>query len=109
MSYERNIGPPTPEDIRRTRKKGVIQRSLEWYFGRLRALGTLAAWSRASSRAPTTEAREYADRRVHMALEQLGLEEDGAESPAGLPEADLTSEEEERAQEGFRREYGEQR
>jgi len=109
MSYEHNIGPPTAEDIRRARRKGVIRRSLEWYFRRLGALGTLASWSRASSRAPTKEAREYADQRVHMALEQLGLEEDGAETPAGLPGVDLTSEEEERAQEEFRREYGERR
>ena len=106
MSYEHNIGPPTAEDIRRTRRKGVLRRALELYFRRLGALVTLPTWSRASSHAPTKEAREYA---THMALEQLGMEEDGAESPAGLPEADLTSEEEERAQEGFRREYGERR
>jgi hypothetical protein len=84
----------------------VIRRALELYFRRLGALVTLPSWSRASSRAPTKEAREYAD---HMVREQLGLEEDGAESPAGLPEADLTEEEEERAQEEFRREYGERR
>ena len=87
----------------------MIRRGLEWYFRRLGALGTLASWSCASSRAPTKEARGYADQRVHLALEQLGLEEDGAESPAELPEANLTSEEEERAQEEFRREYGERR
>jgi len=105
MSYAHNVGPPTAEDIRRTRRKGVIRRALEWYFRKLGLVGALFVWSSASSRARTKQAREYADQRVDRALAQL--EGEGAEGPAGLPEAELTDEEEERAQEEFRREYGE--
>src|SRR2546428_10376114 len=101
MSYEHNVGPPARGDLRRARKKGLIRRLIRQYFSWFARLREASLWSRGYS-LPPGPAREFAEARFSQAL---GLEGDEPENPSGLPQAELTGEQEHEAQQEYQRKH----
>ena len=90
-----NVSPPSRRKPRRA-SNGLLSRLLGLFF---RASGYSLLFGRNSIRLPPNRLGAENDAFLGMAFE---LDEDESESPSGLPEAELTIEDQRRAQEEFR-------